>query len=224
MHSRRNGVNPILLASPTQKPPFVHEGGLCRSRCACESRGDPKGRVADGVRRVAGMFLMQVWRVSGARQGTGSRRRFPAPSTAARGVSPLATPSSRAASPPSDAQSAVRHAGGLPALALTTARRLASGCCGPPLRRSRWKAMLSAPSRHVQDPPPRDSVAPSSGYARQGPPGTSRKLSAARKLSRKSRSLPLDPRWRGGARMASRAKARRARRKSGAYARAAFAR
>ena len=48
--------------------------------------------------------------------------RFPAPSMAARGVPPLATPSSRAASPPPDAQSAVRHAGGLPALALTTAR------------------------------------------------------------------------------------------------------
>ena len=61
-------------------------------------------------------------------------------------------------------------------------------------------------------------------FARQGSPGTSRKLSAARKLSRKSRSLPLDPRWRGGARMASRAKTHRARRKNSAYARAAFAR
>ena len=41
---------------------------------------------------------------------------------AASGVPPLATPPSRAASPPPDAQSAVRHAGGLPALALSTAR------------------------------------------------------------------------------------------------------
>ena len=38
------------------------------------------------------------------------------------------------------------------------------------------------------------------------------------------RPFLLDSRWRGGARMASRAKARRARRKSGAHARAAFAR
>ena len=181
MHSRRNGVNPILLASPTQKPPFAHEGGLCRSRCACESRGDPKGRVADGVRRVAGMFLVQVWRVSGSRQGTGSRRRFPAPSQAARGVPPLATPPSRAASPPPDAQSAVRHAGGLPALALTTAHRLATGCCGPPHRRPRWKAALSAPSRHMRATHARDSLHPRL-FARQGTPGTSGKLSAARKL------------------------------------------
>ena len=43
-------------------------------------------------------------------------------------------------------------------------------------------------------------------------------------LSHKFRSFPLDPPRRGGAARASRAKARRARRKSGAYARAAFAR
>lgn len=43
-------------------------------------------------------------------------------------------------------------------------------------------------------------------------------------LSRKSRSFPLDPPRRGGAARASRAKAPRAQRKSGAYARAAFAR
>ena len=149
--------------------------------------------------------------------------RFPAPSTAASGVPPLATPPSRAASPPPDAQSAVRRAGGLPALALTTARGLATGCCGPPHRRPRWKATLSAPSRHVRAACARGFQHPRL-VARQGPPGTSRKLFAAQKLSRKFRSFPLDPLRRGGAARASRAKARRARRKSGAYARAAFAR
>ena len=43
-------------------------------------------------------------------------------------------------------------------------------------------------------------------------------------LSHKSRSFPLDPLRRGGAARASRAKAPKARRKSGAFARAAFAR
>ena len=43
-------------------------------------------------------------------------------------------------------------------------------------------------------------------------------------LSRKFRTFPLDSRCRGGARRASRAKARRARRKSSAHARAALAR
>ena len=86
--------------------------------------------------------------------------RFPAPSTAASGVPPLATPPSRAASPPPDAQSAVRHAGGLPALALTTAQRLATGCCGPPHRRPRWKAMLSALSRHMLTLPCQGPVTP----------------------------------------------------------------
>ena len=43
-------------------------------------------------------------------------------------------------------------------------------------------------------------------------------------LSHKFRTFPLDTLRRGGAARASRAKARRARRKSGAYARAAFAR
>ena len=159
------------------------------------------------------MSLVCSWCQAGNRLAP----RFPAPSMAARGVPPLATPPLRAPSPPPDAQSAVRHAGGLPALALTTAQRLATGCCGPPHRRPRWKAVFSTPSQHVQDPPPRDPDAPSAGYARQGPPGTSRKLFATQKLSRKFRSFPLDPRCRGGARMASQATAHGGGRKNGAH-------
>ena len=77
--------------------------------------------------------------------------------------------------------------------------------------------------RHVRATRARDFQHPRL-IARQGPPGTSRKLFAAQKISRKFRSFPLDPLRRGGAARASRAKARRARRKSSAYARAAFAR
>ena len=170
------------------------------------------------------MFLVQVWRVSGVRQGTGSRRGSlhpPRRQGAFRPLQPLlhAQPAHR---PTLKAPCGTR----VDYLRSRLPPRSASlrVVVDPPHRRTRWKAMLPAPSRHVQDPALRDSVALSPGYARQGPPGTSRKLSAARKLSRKSRSLPLDPRWRGGARMASRAKARRARRKNSAYARAAFAR
>ena len=169
---------------------------------------------------VLGASLACFWRQAGNRLAP----RFPAPSTAARGVPPLATPPSRAASPPPDAQSAVRHADGLPALALTTAQRLATGCCRPSASAHAVESDAdgTVPARaRPTSLQPRCTLA---SFARQGPPGTSRKLSAARKLSRKSRSLPLDPRWRGGARMASRAKTHRARRKNSAYARAAFAR
>ena len=134
--------------------------GLCCSQWAGESRGDSKAHSRRSAARrwyVSGASLACFWCQAGNRLAP----RFPAPSQAARGVPPLATPPSRAASPPPDAQSAVRHAGGLPALALTTALLLATDCCGPPPRRPRWKAMLPAPSRHVQDPPPCSLDAPS---------------------------------------------------------------
>ena len=223
MHSRRNGVNPFSRHHRRRSPLRLRRG-LCCSQRAGESRGDPKGRIADGVRRVAGLFLVQAWYGPGARQGTDLRRGSLHPPRRQGACRPL--------HPRLPAQPAHRPTLRAPCGTRVDClrSRLPPRCFSlrvvvdPPHRSSRWKATLPAPFRHVQDPALRDSVAPSSGYARQGPPGTSRKLSAARKLSRKSRSFPLDPRCRGGARKASRAKARRARRKSGAYARAAFAR
>ena len=149
--------------------------------------------------------------------------RFPAPSQAASGVPPLATPPSHAASPPPDAQSAVRHAGGLPALALTTAQRLATGCCGPPHRRPRWKRPFRHRPGTFEPRVPGASNTPASLRVKVRPelPGN---FPLRKNLSRKFRSFPLDPLRRGGAARASRAKARRARRKSSAHARAAFAR
>ena len=154
--------------------------------------------------------------------------RFPAPSTVARGVPPLATPPSRAASPPPDAQSAVRHAGGrlrsrLPprsaSLRVVAALRIGGHggkrCCRH--RSGTCKAHLLATPLH-----PRQAlrVKAARNFQKLFPP----RLRATAKPLGTCRPFLLDPRWRGGARKASRAKARRARRKSGAHARAAFAR
>ena len=186
MHACRSGVSPILSSSPTQKPPFASEGGLCCSQCAGELRGDLKAhsrRSATCRWYVPGASLAWFWRE--AKNRTAGNRlapRFPAPSTAARGVPPLATPPSRAASPPPDAQSAVRHAGGLPALALTTALLLATGCCRPSASKLAVESdVVGIVPAHARPTSlqPRCTLA---SFARQGPPGTSRKLSAARKL------------------------------------------
>ena len=216
-------MSPILLTSPTQKPPSHTKGALLfptRGRVARRPEGAHSRWSAARRWYVPGASLACFWCQAGNRLAPW----FPAPSTAARGVSPLASPSSRAASPPPDAQSAVRHADGLPALALSTAQRLATGCCRPSASAHAVESDVAGtvPARaRPTSLQPRCTLA---SFARQGSPGTSRKLFAVRKLSRKFRSFPLDSRCRGGARMASRAKARRARRKNSAYARAAFAR
>ena len=107
------------------------------------------------------MFLVQVWRVSGARQGTGLRRGSLHPPRRQGAFRPL--------QPRPHAQPAHRPTLRAPCgtrmdyLRSRLPPRSASlrVVVDPPHRRTRWKAMLTAPYRHVQDPPPCSLDAPS---------------------------------------------------------------
>ena len=68
---KRSKPDPLSIADA--EAPFACEGGFVVPNKRAR-RAATRKRIADGVWRVAGVFLVQVWRVSGARQGTGSRR------------------------------------------------------------------------------------------------------------------------------------------------------
>ena len=187
------------------------------------SRAASRKRIADGVLRVAGVFLVQVWRVSGARQGTGSRRgslHSPRRQGAFRPLQPRlhAHPAHR---PTLRAPCGMR----VDCLRSRLPPRAASLRVVVALRIGGRGGKRLPRHRHGTFEPrvPGTSNTPASSRVKVRPelPGN---FPLRENLSHKFRSFPLDPLRRGGAARASRAKARRARRKSGAYARAAFAR
>ena len=136
--------------------------------------------------------------------------RFPAPFTAPMGVPPLGTPHPRYARLKRPINGISIH---LNTYSINQERAVRASLPLPRHRPSTCKILLLATPMH-----PRQAMRVK---VRPELPGN---FPLRGNLSRKFRSFPLDPRCRGGARMASRAKARRARRKSSAHARAAFAR
>ena len=174
MHSRRNRVSRAAQQYHRRRSPLRIRRGLRCSQRAGESRGEPK---AHSKRSAACR-----WRVPGARQGTGSRRGSLHPPWRQGAFRPLqprhrAQPAHRptlrapcgmrvdclrSRLPPRSASLRVVAALRIDARGGKRSSRHRSGTC---------KTHLIATQMH-----------PSPGYARQGPPGTSGKLSAARKL------------------------------------------
>ena len=181
------------------------------------SRAASRKRIADGVRRVAGVFLVQVWRVSGARQGTGLRRGSLPPPRRQGAFRPLqprlyAHPAHR---PTLRAPCGIRVdclRSRLPprsaSLRVVAALRIdvRGGKRFPRHRPGTCKTHLIATPMH-----PRQALRVK---VRPELPGN---FPLRENLSRKFRSFPLDPRRRGGARMASQATAHGGGRKSGAH-------
>ena len=222
MHSRRNGVSFILSASQTQKPPSQAKGASAVPDGQA-SRAATRKRIADGVLRVAGVFLVQVWRVSGARQGTGLRR------------GSLHPPRRQGAFRPLQPR-LYAHPAHRPTLRAPCGARVDCLRSRLPPRSASLRVVEALriggrggkrPSRHrsgtFEPRVPGASNTPASLRVKVRPelPGN---FPLRGNLSRNLRSFPLDPLRRGGAARTSRAKARRARRKNSAHARAAFAR
>ena len=216
MHSRRNGVSFILPASPTQKPPSQAKGASAVPDGQA-SRAATRKRIADGVLRVAGVFLVQVWRVPGAGQGTGSRRGSLHPPRRQGAFRPL--------QPRHRAQPAHR-----PTLRAPCGMRVDCLCSRLPPRSASLRVVAALridarggkrSSRH------RSSTCNTLLIATQMHPRQAMRVKVRpelpgnfplrENLSRKFRSFPLDPRCRGGARMASQATAHGGGRKSGAH-------
>ena len=215
VHSRRNGVSFILSASPTQKPPSLAKGASAVPDGQA-SRAATRKRIADGVLRVAGVFLVP---------GRGpARAAVPCTLQGGKGRSAPCNPAFARTQP----------------TARRSERRAARGwtACARAYHRAAPRYGLLRPSASAAAV---ESDSPGTVSARSilFMPGTDYTPASLRvkvrpelpgnfplrgNLSHKFRSFPLDPLRRGGAARASRAKARRARRKSGAYARAAFAR
>ena len=221
MHSRRDRVSPILSASPTQKPPS-HTKGASAVPSARASRAATRKRIAKGVRRVAGVFLVQVWRGFGlkqktARQGTGSRRGSLHPPRRQGAARPLRP---RLRAPPAHRPTLRAPCGTrvdclrsrLPprAASLRVVEALRIGRRGGKRssrhRSSTCKTHLIATQMH-----PRQAMRVK---VRPELPGN---FPLRENLSRKFRSFPLDPRCRGDARMASQATAHGGGRKNGAH-------